>query len=477
MNKGSKLYLLIFSIILFLSFVARIYPLQEVHWWDETVYLQHAEIITGLRTNNFDEFNLRPPLLPVLFGLGFLVWHHPFMASFIVAALGILGVFYIYLLGKKLYGEKLGLIAALFLGLAPFIARNSRTLMTDVPSLALLTMAIYYFFSYSEKNKNPIGLLSGALFGLAILMRFSTLPLLVLLFLIYWISKKKNLFSFKESNFIITNWKSLFIGFIAVLLPYFIWSQISFGFFLTPILAAFSAISDINEPLFFYISGLPTAYPLVLLIGLLAALFFLFFQYRKSEIRWVSFSLLSWVFLALLFMSLSLHKEIRYLISMTSIPVILLSSYGFVLTYNAVRNKNLLLKLSLGLVFFLLLFFSFADSFSTLNEPFVNPEITTEEFKVSQFIKELDLPTDTVIYANHNWPVFAYYAGYSTVRLEPANEDFYNKFPANMGKSGILIVYRGFLNPAIDWLDTRQEFNKIREFDNVVIYRYMIKQG
>ncbi len=476
MDNRSKICLLIFSIILFLSFVARIYPLQEVHWWDETVYLQHAEIITGLRTNNFDEFNLRPPLLPILFGLGFLIWHHPFMASFIVAALGVLGVFYIYLLGKKLYDEKVGLIAALFLGLAPFIARNSRTLMTDVPSLTLLTMAIYYFFSYSEKNKNLIGLLSGALFGLAILMRFSTLPLLILLFLIYWISKKKNLFSLNESKFGITDWKPLYFGFLAVLLPYFIWSQISLGFFLTPILSAFSAISDMNEPLFFYISGLPIAYPLVLLIGLAIALFFLFFQFHKSEIRWISFSLLSWLVLALLFMSFSMHKEIRYLISMTSLPVILLSSYGFVLTYNALKNKNLLLNLSLGLVFFLLLFFSFADSFSTLNEPFVNPDITTEEFKVSQFIKELDLPADTIIYANHNWPVFAYYISYRTVRLEPADGDFYKEFPANMEKSGIIIVYRDFLNPTTDWLDARQEFNKIEEFDGVIIYRYQIKQ-
>ena len=96
-------YEIIFIAMLFVSsFIIRIYPIHYSHWWDECIYLQHAEIISGLRENTFNEFHLRPPLLPVILSAGFLVYESVFIASVIMSLFGAIGVLFVYLLAKKL---------------------------------------------------------------------------------------------------------------------------------------------------------------------------------------------------------------------------------------------------------------------------------------------------------------------------------------------------------------------------------------
>src|SRR3989344_8687098 len=159
--------------IFLLSFTVRIYSVEVIHWWDETVYLQHAEIFAGLRADNFNEFWLRPPLLPILFAAGFLVWHNPIMASIIVSLIGAVGAVGIFFLGRKMFNPATGLLAAIFAGFSPFIVHESRTLLTDIPALTLLTFAIFFMLEYSKKKDYVRGTLCGMAFGFAVLMRFA----------------------------------------------------------------------------------------------------------------------------------------------------------------------------------------------------------------------------------------------------------------------------------------------------------------
>ena len=139
MNKKTLIFLLLF-VIIFVSFTFRLWPLQISHWWDECVYLQHSEVIFSGRTN-YDEFILRPPLLPLMISFSYLFIHHSFTAGFVVALLGTIGVFFIYLIGKEGYNKTVGLLAALFLGFSPFIVRASHWIMTSVPSLTFIIIS------------------------------------------------------------------------------------------------------------------------------------------------------------------------------------------------------------------------------------------------------------------------------------------------------------------------------------------------
>mgnify|MGYP001570212378 CR=1 FL=1 len=88
-------------LILLLAFALRLFPLRIYHWWDETVYLQNAETIF-FGADNYDELAFRPPLLSIIFGLGFLFYHSVVTASILIAILNALGIVFIYLIGAKL---------------------------------------------------------------------------------------------------------------------------------------------------------------------------------------------------------------------------------------------------------------------------------------------------------------------------------------------------------------------------------------
>src|SRR6266404_3850113 len=72
------------------AFLVRLWPIWQVHFWDEAVYLQNAEVICCGKTN-YSELSSRPPLLSILFALAFLLWHHVYAASVLTALLNAAG--------------------------------------------------------------------------------------------------------------------------------------------------------------------------------------------------------------------------------------------------------------------------------------------------------------------------------------------------------------------------------------------------
>lgn len=464
-NK-KKLVFIGLSLILLFSFVARIYPIQTVHWWDETVYLQHAEIIVGLKEDNYSEFNLRPPLLSIFFGIIFLIWQNVIAASFLVALIGVIGVFYAYLLGEKLYNKKVGLIAAAILGLTPFIVQHSRTLLTDVPSLTLLTIGFYYFIVHFQGKKTIYGVLAGAFFALAFLMRFTSIILLLIIPLYIYLNSK-------DLSNEIKNTKIVFLSFIGALIPYFVWSQIQFGLFFSPVISAIYAVSSGIEPIEFYFINLFEAYTVFSLIGfILFLIFFLKDKIQKNKLEKESLFLLIWFIAFIIFMSFTPHKEIRYLITPISLPLILISALGVNKLIEFVSTKKFILKSATFILLILLAFVSFQPAFERLNEPFINSEITTEEYEVSNFINNLNLSIEIDLYTNNNYPVFGYYTNHRVIRIKEVGEDFYSIYPKNMEREGILILYKNFLSPTKEWADSKPEFEKIKEFDRIILYTY-----
>ena len=151
MNKKSIIIYCALAILLAVSFIISLWPLQMSHWWDEAVYLQHSEIIFS-GVDNYNEFELRPPVLPMLFAAGYIIKHHMFTASVITSLLGTLGVLFTFLVGKKLYNEEIGLLSALFLGLSPFTATASHWIMTDMPSLSFIIISFYLAVLAVKRN-------------------------------------------------------------------------------------------------------------------------------------------------------------------------------------------------------------------------------------------------------------------------------------------------------------------------------------
>jgi hypothetical protein len=66
------------------AFVLRLWGLSKAHFWDETVYLQNAQVICCGKTN-YSELGSRPPLLSLIFAGVFLLWHNVYAASIATA--------------------------------------------------------------------------------------------------------------------------------------------------------------------------------------------------------------------------------------------------------------------------------------------------------------------------------------------------------------------------------------------------------
>lgn len=148
-------------IILILSVLLRIIKLDQSFWWDEANNVFHAhnfllvDFITKYPIGDFHP--------PGYFALLW-IWTHFFGFSEIMARIpsvifGVGTVFLVYLLGKELFNKKTGLLASLFMALAPLHVYYSQE--ARMYSLATFTVILSFYFLL---KKNWIGyVLAGAL--------------------------------------------------------------------------------------------------------------------------------------------------------------------------------------------------------------------------------------------------------------------------------------------------------------------------
>lgn len=453
MNKKA-IVILIISIILVCFFI-RVFPIRVAHWWDETVYLQNAEVLFSGRTN-YDEFSFRPPLLSILFAFIFIFWHSSIAASVLTAALSTLGPVFIFLIGWKLYGFKIGALAGLVVGFAPFIVLNSNFLLTDVPAMGL--MAISFYLALFHEKKGYL-FFSGVFLSLATLMKFTS-ALLFFVIVLYFLFKK-------------VEWKRILIFVIGaglVMAPYFIWAQVQLGSFYAPIVRGSLMVADKNESALFYFTNLVKVFTIVIPVGLLFYLAGFFKIIKKKEYKemLVDFVLISWILLFLAYLAYTPHKELRYIFPI-AIPLSLLASKGIVSFIDSFNKKY---KVFLFLIIALLLAYSIIaiipkNTQFNLIDYTKTPEISASEYIINE------LHYNGSIYSHHNWPVFAYYTGLETKSVWPYDASFYLNYRSRLNGESILITADDTGKyPKVDWLNNNSHFRYLNNFDNVYIYKY-----
>ncbi len=121
------------------------------------------------------------------------------------AIFGILSVWLIYLLGKRLFSERVGLFSALIYAITINAGYISRLGLQEAYVVFFMLWALYIFLKALESNKYFIWF--GVVLGLAFLTKYTTF-ILVPIFLIYLLIYRRDLF--KDKN--------LWIGVIAAVL-------------------------------------------------------------------------------------------------------------------------------------------------------------------------------------------------------------------------------------------------------------------
>jgi 4-amino-4-deoxy-L-arabinose transferase-like glycosyltransferase len=476
-------YRLALALILGLALFVRVVPLTYSHFWDETVFLQNAKVILDGRTN-YDEFFERPPLLSIVYALGFALWDNIYVANVMQGLWTTTAVLFAFVYVRKAFGILAGLCAAFLLAFGPYFVETSHELLTDMPAVALMLAAMWLF----DKSGAPFALLAGVAYALSIETRFTSLFLMLYFLLeVAWSPRK------------LRQLVLLGVGAAASLAPYLIWLKWKYDSFFYPFVLARRIVQEWTAPVAasFYFEGVREIFPLSLwalfALGVLLLL-----------LHWIALSrsprsaasgenaesldqmkrqttLLIWGIAFFAYMLSIPHKEIRYLLPL-AIPAVVIAAVGATTAYHWCARQATPLKVA-GLV--LGVFLAVADYGSPLLKlagPFTDRS-EWPEVQIARYLREHSTPADT-IYAAHNFPVLAFYSERRTVSLLPIQEDFDRQWSDFMSQPGFFVYFppehigeihalHPALKPDREFIATHPNFVEVRALPIATVYRYM----
>ncbi len=259
---------IVFAIIVQLYYFFKV-GVQPI-WWDEGDYLALAKIwaLDMPRPDWYEHFTgLRPLLYPLILtaffkiGLGEMPIR---LFTLIIPSLG--SVYLTYLIGKSMYNKNIGLISALMMSVYWVFLFYTYRILTDVPSVFLSLLSVYFFWEYYINKGKPLGLYLAMLFGvLAFSIRFpaALVPITFSLFLLF--VKKFSVLKDK------TIWKGL--GYTLLFLsPYLIYFIFNKFYALKFYLVSGSTLTDpIDWPVISFFVSLPFSFwKIAFFIGLIS---------------------------------------------------------------------------------------------------------------------------------------------------------------------------------------------------------------
>ena len=115
-----------------------------------------------------------PPLGKEISSLGILIFgDNTFGWRFFQAFFGVLGTLFIFLLGRNLFNDRVGLIAALLYTFESFIFVLSRITMVDIFMANFVLLASLFVVKYAKSQKTIFLLLTGAFCGASMSIKWS----------------------------------------------------------------------------------------------------------------------------------------------------------------------------------------------------------------------------------------------------------------------------------------------------------------
>lgn len=401
-----------------------LFPIRlDFHYWDEAVYLQHAEILSGESPNNYNEFDFRPPVFWTSLGLIYMLVPSEITAHVFVAVLSTFAVILLYILGKELYDEKLGLLAALIYGLSPRAIELSHDILVDtVLPIPWLLTAIFLTRAVKTGQRKYYAL-TGFGTALAILTKFTSLTLVPAVFTVLGLSLWSkydfdlNRISDTVKDFLYN--RDIWLTGTCILtglIPYLFWSYAVYGGFL----------HTFKQALIY--SGAPSSfwtYVLAphrfLLIPFLAGV--ILYVEELSNIREFRVYMPVILFLSM-FVPLQFilpNRQLRFLLPV--VPFLaLMSAQGFMHLRNSLEGKFDVFMLVL-VISSLVMLPGQLDERSIFEDGMYVDRWHPPVEDVSYWLKE-NTDEDATVYTNHYYPPLGYYSKRNIVVIEPDGSNF-----------------------------------------------------
>jgi len=312
----TKKIILYLILLLFLSIKLIHLLTQKGMTWDSAVYIGMGKYIFSLGRTGLWESS-RALVWPIFLGFLWRIGLNPVIFGKILELMFSLGCIYlVYLIGRKVFNEKIALLSAFFVAFNPVFLFYSSSILTGIPSLFFSLLGIHLFI----KNRY---FLAGLFVSLSFMTRF--LQLFVLIPMVFILYKKKRLKKIINLSY----------GFLIILVPYlvlniFLYKNPIYPFLLQVFMSKYTGWV-FNEPLSFYFINLFKENFLVLFAIIGAVIILKQKDYKKSLVLGI-------FLLFFVFFNLIAHKEMRFIL--VFLPYMcLVMSYGIFKCLNLVKKR------------------------------------------------------------------------------------------------------------------------------------------
>lgn len=242
--------------ILILAVVLRLYYFSLTQnqplWWDEGEYGLKAKSIV-FDTPLTGWFGAREIVVPVFWGILFLIRNTEFLPRLFQVIVSILTVYLTFLVGEKLYNKRTGLIASLIMSVNSIHLFFTSRLLVYLWAPLFLLLVYYFFAMYSVKKAGNKYLYYSAILAAIGISVYGSVAFGVAAIFIFLIATEQHKTFLKKET-----WIAILLGAL-FLLPQLIRNQIVYGSFASRFTALVVETAKTYTPsnLFSYISMLP----------------------------------------------------------------------------------------------------------------------------------------------------------------------------------------------------------------------------
>jgi hypothetical protein len=316
-NRDRETTARIISVALVMCLAAgiRVWGLNQIGFnTDEAVYSGQAAAIAQIPVlkDIFPVFRAHPLLFQFLLALLFNFGVSDLAARLLAVAIGVATVFIVYRLGKLLYGEYTGILAALMLAVMPYHVVVSRQVLLDGPMVLCATLTLYLLARYALTG-NPIWLhAAGIGMGLTFLAKETGLILIGSVYSFFALSR--DIFV-RIQDLIIS-----FVLMVIMILPFPLSLWLAGGSKVGQQYLIWQLFRRPNHTWDFYLTTVPGQIGILVIILALAGLLLLW-----KERTWRERLLLLWIAVPVIFFQIWPTKGYQYLLAIAP-PLTLLAS-------------------------------------------------------------------------------------------------------------------------------------------------------
>jgi len=418
--------------------------------------------------SNFEETN-NPPGLPYLLAF-FMFFASEEISIKIVISLSLFLLFYgIYFLGKEIYNEKCGYLAAFLAMTMPLIPMHSLKILTDVPfsSFSVLMMLFYVkIIKNSDRNKNLLySVALGIFMWISFSIRNTGITSIELMFIfsfcLYIFKKNKSIFYLMLSSLIFLSFflikipgnnlnyfKSLFLAFLGKGSVGSSRLEETSGFMIS---YCVKRLNEINAPIqILYLTQV--IFMLLRWIFLPAMIIFLYKLYKNfKERKEFEILMILWVLIFISFYTFVFHAFIRPRDIIPMIPpfMILFSIY---LIENVGKKKVAVILLAIHLI---------ASPFAIYRSVNYVAEYKTETYiDACEWLSENSNAEDTFISMGISSNIIHYYTERKVYSFGSQDKDFFLK---NNVKYFIVSNYQ---EKEYDWDYLKENLTLVKRYED-----------